>query len=107
MQEHEKTLLRALCQGVLQGDRRERACRLLVGHHFTAPEHGVLFAALSTMRASNLNAIREQLPARLVNLGFPDFDLTPYLEGPPPTIAEIVEAMRRIEADVRSRTARP
>lgn len=98
MRDYEKTLLRALCQGVLQGDRREQACRLLASHRFAEPEHGVLFAALRMLRASNASAIREQLPARLVNLGFPDFDLAPYLNAPPPAPEEITEALRGLDA---------
>ncbi len=99
MRECEKLVLRALCCGLLQGDSREQAFRQLARHRFAEPEHELLFAALSTLHVSEASSIREQLPARLVNLGFPDVDLAPFLDAPAPTPAEISEALRRMAAE--------
>ncbi len=96
MQETEKLVLRALCHGVLQGERREQAFRILAKHRFADPQHELLFAALSTLRRADAQVIREQLPARLTSLGFPDVDLTSYLDAPAPGAGEATEALRQL-----------
>jgi hypothetical protein len=96
MRETEKLVLRALCHGVLQGDRREQAFRILAEHRFADPQHELLFAALRTLRRADAHVIREQLPARLTALGFPDVDVTSYLDAPAPGVAETTEALRQL-----------
>lgn len=96
MREIEKLVLRALCHGVLQGDQQELAFRILAEHHFADPQNELLFVALSMLRRADPQTIHEQLPARLTNLGFPDVDLSSYLEAPAPNAHEVLEALRRL-----------
>lgn len=69
---------------------------MLAEHRFADPQHELLFAALSTLRQANPQTIHEQLRARLTNLGFPDVDVTGYLEAPAPGALEVQEALRRL-----------
>ncbi|MCL6480410.1 MAG: hypothetical protein K6U02_01665 [Firmicutes bacterium] len=103
MQEVEKLVLRALCHGVLQGDRREQAFRILAEHRFADSLHELLFAALSTLGRADAQVIRDQLPARLTTFGFPDVDVTSYLDAPAPGVAETTEALRQL-AGSRAKT---
>ena len=76
----EALLLRVLCQRTLSAELREEVFARLCGYCFRAVPHQVLFDCLSQLPRQRPGLIRDLLPARLVQAGFPDFDLVPFFE---------------------------
>ncbi|MGH9398059.1 MAG: hypothetical protein ACRD18_14565 [Terriglobia bacterium] len=72
MAQVERQILRVLCQGFHDGPLCEDAWRSLGNRVWHEAEHQVIFSALAAHRDRPLALIREQLPARLTRLGFPD-----------------------------------
>jgi hypothetical protein len=64
------------------------ACRaileLLQKYRFTTLSRQILFDCLRQLPPGRPELIAAELPARLVRLGFPDFDSEDYLSGPAP-----------------------
>jgi hypothetical protein len=79
--EAERRALGALCQGTLAGAAFDTAISRLASYRFRVPVHRVVFEILSGLPSREPAAIREQLAARLTNMGFPDFDF-PSLFAP-------------------------
>jgi hypothetical protein len=73
----EEFLLSALCQDGFSPEDRALAIRRLSRHRFAHAAHQAVFQALATMPTSDPKRIREFLPARLNNLGFPDLPWEP------------------------------
>jgi len=72
--ESEEILLAAFCQNVFQESDRAAAIRRLASYKFVSNVHQLLYRALASLPTKNPQKLRELLPARLNNLGFPDTD---------------------------------
>lgn len=90
--EHEREVLRILCQGTLPREFLVAARDTLRQYRFLHPVHQLLWEALQRFAGADFRHFREQLPALLTNMGFPDVDLAPFLAP-----------LRFDEADVLSR----
>jgi hypothetical protein len=73
--EKERRVLRALCQGTLEGSVRASARALLAGYQWREPLHQVIFEAVLSIPGDSPELIRSELPGRMTRHGFPDFDL--------------------------------
>jgi hypothetical protein len=94
----ERELLRALCAGVIAGAKREEVVRFLTAYSFEDVVHEQVFQALQELRASSASLIREQLPARVTQKGFPDVDFESFLKAPnsmPCPVDDLLEQLRR------------
>jgi hypothetical protein len=75
----ETNTLRFLCSVLIQGGTRGEICRLLDPNVFQDPLRRVVFEEIRQLGSIDSRRLRELLPARVTNRGFPDFDLHTFL----------------------------
>ena len=75
----EKNTLRFLCSVLIKGGTRGEICRLLDPGVFQDPLRRVVFEEIRELGSVDSRRLRELLPARVTNRGFPDFDLKTFL----------------------------
>src|SRR5215831_10523959 len=75
----EKNTLRFLCSELIKGGTRGEICRLLDPGAFQDPLRRVVFEEIRELGSVDARRLRELLPARVTNRGFPDFDLKSFL----------------------------
>jgi len=85
----ETNTLRFLCSVWIQGGTRGEVCRLLDASVFHDPLRRVVFEEIRELGSVDSRRLRELLPARLTNRGFPDFDLKSLLAAPEVSEKEI------------------
>jgi hypothetical protein len=71
----EKNTLRFLCSVLIKGGTRAEICKLLDPFVFQDPLRRVVFEEIRALGPVDSRRLRELLPARVTNRGFPDFDL--------------------------------
>jgi hypothetical protein len=96
--EIERQLLRALCSGVSAADDWNQLARRLSVYRWREPDHKVVYQALRTIKSNAPRTRREELPAQVTRMGFPDLDCGAYFEGKKLSAAEIEELLRRLTA---------
>jgi hypothetical protein len=98
----ERNTLRLLCSDLLQPATRVELLELLDEELFTDELHRVTYEEMRAMGAVAPRRLRELLPARITNRGFPDFDWKEFLGAQLATEKEIEElyasVLRMIEA---------
>jgi hypothetical protein len=75
----EKNTLRLLCSVLIKPGTRVEICNLLHPGVFHDPLQRVVFEEICELGAIDSRRLREMLPARVTNRGFPDFDLHAFL----------------------------
>jgi hypothetical protein len=75
----QKNTLRFLCSVLIKSGTRSEICKLLNPVVFEDPLHRVVFEEIREMGSVDSRRLRELLPARVTNRGFPDFDLKQLL----------------------------
>jgi hypothetical protein len=75
----QKNTLRFLCSVLIKSGTRSEICKLLDPIVFDDPLHRVVFEEIREMGSIDSRRLRELLPARVTNRGFPDFDLNELL----------------------------
>jgi hypothetical protein len=85
----ERNTLRLLCSVLIKPGTRLEICRLLDPGVFQDPVRRVVFEEIWALGAIDSRRLRELLPARVTNRGFPDFDLHELLAPHQVTEAEI------------------
>ena len=75
----QKNTLRFLCSVLIKSGTRLEICKLLDPSVFEDPLHRVVFEEIRDMGPVESRRLRELLPARVTNRGFPDFDLRQLL----------------------------
>ena len=76
----ERSVLRAMCQGVEGGSAWEEGMRLLRSYRFRDVTHQMVFEALQQLGTGKPQVIREHLQRRLVLAGFPDLSVQSFFE---------------------------
>jgi hypothetical protein len=79
--EMERNTLRLLCSVILKPPTRHQICRMLDSEVFQDPLYRVVFEEISALGTLESRRLRQVLPARVTNRGFPQFDL-PQLLAP-------------------------
>ncbi|PYT76172.1 MAG: hypothetical protein DMG40_26790 [Acidobacteria bacterium] len=64
---------------MIQGGTRGEICRLLDPNVFQDPLRRVVFEEIRELGTIDSRRLRELLPARVTNRGFPDFDIHAFL----------------------------
>ena len=77
--ELERNALRLLCSVLLKPGTRLEICRLLEPEVFHDSLHRILFEEICAMETVQSRRLRELLPGRVTNRGFPEFDLHEFL----------------------------
>jgi len=85
----ERNTLRLLCSVLLKPGTRLEICRLLDPAVFHDPLRRVVFEEIRALGAVESRRLRELLPARVTNRGFPEFDLHDFLAPHDVSEAEI------------------
>jgi len=75
----ERNTLRFLCSVLIKSGTRVEFCKLLDPSIFEDPLQRVVFEEIRDMGSVDSRRLRELLPARVTNRGFPDFDLKELL----------------------------
>jgi hypothetical protein len=75
----QKNTLRFLCSVLIKSGTRVEICKLLDPALFADPLQRVVFEEIRGLGAIDSRWLRELLPARVANRGFPDFDLKELL----------------------------
>ncbi len=75
----ERNTLRLLCSVLIKAGTRAEICRLLDPGVFHDPLQRVVFEEIRALGTVESRRLRELLPARVTNRGFPDFDLHEFL----------------------------
>ena len=92
----ERQVLSAVCQAMQEGSVRDRARELLAGYEWRDPAHQAVFDIVMRFPGAAAGLLREQLPAKLTQRGFPDFDFDSLFEVPAPPAAETERRMRKL-----------
>ncbi len=95
----ERSVLKALCQGLLRGPAFTQVRASLADYPWREPIHQALFRALLSIPFSDPKIIRDLLPARLTLLGFPDVRFEELFEPvslSPEIVGQLVEWLRQI-----------
>ena len=94
----EQSVLRFLCAN-LAAPAAQEARSALSGYSWRSTDHAVIFEALGRLTAARADSeFREQFPAHLTRMGFPDLSYEIYFEGKIPKeseIPELVDNLRR------------
>ncbi len=94
----EARLLGLLCRGECGAGLRDELLAGLAGHAFQYVNHQAVFDCLRELGRENAARIRELLPARLVQAGFPDVDLAPFFLHEEIGPAEAATLLRKLVA---------
>ena len=95
----ETNTLRFLCSALIKGGTRGEICRLLDPSVFQDPLRRVVFEEIHELGSIDSRRLRELLPARVTNRGFPDFDLKSFLaphEAPEIEIDQLFESAMQL-----------
>jgi hypothetical protein len=85
----ERNTLRLLCSVLLKPGTRLEICRLLDPGVFHDSLHRILFEEIRALEAVQSRQLRELLPGRVTNRGFPEFDLHEFLAPSEVSEAEV------------------
>jgi hypothetical protein len=77
--EFERDAIRLLCSELVEGGTRARLADLLKNYVFVDDLNHAVYESILSVGAVNARRLRELLPGRVTNLGFPDFELKDYL----------------------------
>ena len=84
----ERNTLRFLCSVLIKSGTRVEICKLLDPGVFEDPLQRVVFEEIRELGSIDSRRLRELLPARVTNRGFPDFDLKELLAALPPELRD-------------------
>jgi hypothetical protein len=88
-EELERRTLRLLCSELMKPVTRVELARLLDAELFIEALHRTVFEEIAAIGAVPSAKLRELLPARITNRGFPEFDLKEFLAPETVSKAEI------------------
>jgi hypothetical protein len=98
MRTFEARLLGLLCRGECGAGLRDELLAGLAGYVFQGADHQAVFDCLRSLGREKPARIRELLPARLVQAGFPDVDLAPFFLHEEIGDAEAATLLRKLVA---------
>ena len=94
----EKLALRLLCAGTQEGALRDDIMPPLRGYAWQSMLHQAIFDAVAAIPCSDLERLRQLLPAKLTRMGFPDVDWADLFAPSPMTSEEAVSVVRKLLA---------
>jgi len=97
----ERDVLRAMCQGTAERPVRSEGLAILRDYRFADSVHQLVFETLRQIPSDAPQIIREQLPVRLNNKGFPDLDLEVFFQPHNLSAEQAIAQMRGLRATPR------
>jgi hypothetical protein len=96
--ELERQVLKALCSGAGDVDNRDRLASELTAYRWQDPDHKVVYEALRAIRSRDPKTRRDELPAQVTRMGFPDVDWRLYFEPEHQLETDLQDLIRRLRA---------
>jgi hypothetical protein len=78
-EKYERDALRLLCSELLEAGARVQLAGLLRNYLFADDLNHAVYESIVNVGAVSARRLRELLPGRVTNMGFPDFELKDYL----------------------------
>jgi hypothetical protein len=78
-QQFERDAVRLLCSELIEPETRMRLAGLLGNYVFADPLNHAVYESIVGVGVVPVKRLKELLPGRVTNLGFPDFELKEYL----------------------------
>jgi hypothetical protein len=94
----ERRILHALCVGANSPDDWDHLAGRLAGYRWLGSDHKVVFEALRAIKSRDPKTRRDELPAQVTRMGFPDVDWKPYFEPGDGRELNLEDLIRRLEA---------
>jgi replicative DNA helicase len=101
--EAERDILRAMVQGTPERSVWAEGVELLADYAFEDSTHQLIFDTLRELATADPALIRERLPARLNNKGFPDTNLEALFQPHNLTATQAVALMRALRSQTLGR----
>ena len=101
----ERQALRLLCSNLIRATTRVELCGLLDSSLFVDELHRVAFEEIRAAGAVPAKRLREELPGRITNRGFPDFELLEFLGKDLATQGEIEQLFMSVLRLIQERHA--
>jgi hypothetical protein len=95
----ERRILQALCALEITPQNWDRFAASLSDYSWREPDHRVVYDALRGIRSHDASTRRDQLPAQVTRMGFPDVDWSLYIGSGEMAEAEIEELIRRLKVE--------
>jgi hypothetical protein len=76
----ERRNIQLLCSAKLSAEERTEVCQKWKAEQFVDQTHRVIFEEIVNLGTVTTRQLRELLPARVTNQGFPDVDIDEYFE---------------------------
>ncbi len=93
----ERQILGALCAGVSNAVDWDQLASELSAHHWQDPDHKVVYQALRAIKSRDAKTRRDELPAQVTRMGFPDVDWNLYFEREEFSAPEIEKLIRQLK----------
>ena len=77
----ERDILRELCAGQIESRQWHSIVNRLFAYEWKDPEHKVVFDAWRAIKSDDALTRRQELPAQVTRMGFPDLDWGKYLDA--------------------------
>jgi hypothetical protein len=77
----ERDILRTLCAVAIDPSRWRGLVNQLSDYEWKDPEHKVVFDALRQIKSDDAHRRRQELPAQVTRMGFPDVNWEKYLDA--------------------------
>lgn len=100
----ERRILQALCTLEILPQGWDRLAGSLSEYSWREPDHQVIYDALRGIRSHDATTRRDQLPAQVTRMGFPDVDWSLYFASEEMTEREIEELMRQLKDETTERS---
>ena len=78
-EQFERDAMRLLCSDLVEAETRMRLAGLLKQYEFADLVNEAMYESIVSVGEVSARRLRELLPGRVTNLGFPDFELKDYL----------------------------
>lgn len=95
-EQFERNALRLLCSVLIQPVTRVELVALLDAELFVEPLNRVVFEEIAAVGEVPSGKLRELLPGRVTNRGFPDFELKEFLSPDQVSESEIEELFKSV-----------
>jgi hypothetical protein len=93
----ERRILQALCGLEIAPQNWDRLAGSISEYSWREPDHRVVYDALRGIRTQDSTTRRDQLPAQVTRMGFPDVDWSLYFGSEEMPDCEIEELIRRLK----------
>jgi len=100
----ERHIVQAFCVGEYPPDDWDILASQLAEYRWLDPDHKVVFEALRAIKSRDPKTRRDELPAQVTRMGFPDVDWKAYFEPHQELAPDLGDLIRRLKAPTLDRS---